>query len=128
MKLLLDTCTFLWLASGSRSISKPAITAFLLADKESYLSAASTWEVALKHALGRLPLPAKPHIYIQHIREKSGILSLPVDEESALYTARLPKLHTDPFDRVLIAQAIVHGMTIVTPDEAIANYGTRILW
>jgi PIN domain nuclease of toxin-antitoxin system len=80
------------------------------------------------YALGRLPLAAKPETHVPRIREIAGIQSLPVDEESALYAARLPKLHADPFDRVLVAQAIVHGMVILTPDDAIAQYGVRVLW
>jgi PIN domain nuclease of toxin-antitoxin system len=128
MKLLLDTCTFLWLAGGSAKISKAAIEAFLNPGNERYLSAASAWEIAVKHALGRLPLPGRPEVYIPRIREKSGIDTLPIDEESALYTSRLPKLHTDPFDRILVAQAVVQGMVILTPDEAIAQYAARVLW
>jgi PIN domain nuclease of toxin-antitoxin system len=128
VKLLLDTCTFLWLVSGSDKLSKAVAGAFLNPDNESYLSAASVWEIAVKHALGRLPLPGKPEIYIPRIREKSGVETLPIDEESALYTWRLPKLHSDPFDRMLVAQAIVHGMVILTPDEAVAQYAARVLW
>lgn len=128
MKLLLDTCTFLWLVVGSAKLSRAVAEAFLNPDNERYLSAASAWEIAVKHALGRLPLPGKPEIYIPRIREKSGIEMLPIDEESALYTSRLPKLHTDPFDRILVAQAVVHGMVILTPDEAIAQYAARVQW
>ena len=128
MKLLLDTCTFLWLALGSSDLSKAAAAAFLNQENETYLSAASAWEIAVKHGLGRLPLPRKPELYIAGIREKSGIESLPIEEEAALYTSRLPKLHSDPFDRILVAQAVVHGMVIVTPDEAIAQYAARVLW
>lgn len=128
MKLLLDTCTFLWLTLGSSDLSKAAAAAFLNQENEKYLSAASAWEIAVKHSLGRLPLPRKPELYIAEIREKSGIESLPIEEEAALYTSRLPKLHSDPFDRILVAQAVVHGMVIVTPDEAIAQYAARVLW
>ena len=128
MKLLLDTCTFLWLVSGSPRLSKAAAAAFLNSGNERHLSAASAWEIAVKHALGRLPLPAKPEIYIPQLREKSGIEALAIQEESALYTSRLPKLHSDPFDRILVAQAIVHGMVVLTPDDAIAQYGVRVLW
>lgn len=67
-------------------------------------------------------------MFVGEGREKSGINSLPVDEEAALLVARLPRLHGDPFDRLLIAQAIVHGLIIVTPDEAIARYGIRTVW
>ena len=93
-----------------------------------YSSAASAWEIGVKYALGRLPLPERPETYVPRVREMSGIEALAIDEESALYTARLPKLHTDPFDRMLVAQAILSGMVILTPDEAIAQYAARALW
>jgi PIN domain nuclease of toxin-antitoxin system len=128
VKLLIDTCTFLWLAVASRKVSKTATDAFLNPDNQRYLSAASAWEIGVKYALGRLPLPGRPETYVPQIREKSGIEVLPIDEESALYTTRLPKLHTDPFDRILVAQAILHGMVILTPDDAIAQYAARVLW
>lgn len=82
----------------------------------------------MKYALGRLPLPGKPGVYIPRIREKSAIDVLAIGEESALYTSRLPKLHSDPFDRILVAQAVVHGLVIATPDEAIGQYAARVLW
>ena len=128
MRLLLDTCTFLWIASGSDKLSPAARAAFLDANNQRYLSASSCWEIAIKCSLGRLPLPDKPEVYIPRIREKSGIESLPIDEASALHSSRLPSLHNDPFDRIVVAQAIVHGMVILTPDEAIAQYAARVLW
>lgn len=128
MKLLLDTCTFLWLASGNEKVSEAALAAFLDPDNERYLSAASAWEIAIQYSLGRLPLPKKPDLYLPQIREKSGIAALAFDEESALHTSRLPGLHGDPFDRMIVAQAIVHGMTILTPDDTIGQYAARVLW
>ncbi|MFN0104406.1 MAG: type II toxin-antitoxin system VapC family toxin [Bryobacteraceae bacterium] len=128
MKLLLDTCTFLWLAIDSVKVSKAALAAFLQPGNERFLSAASAWEITIKYSLGRLELAKKPEYFIAEIREKAGIDTLAVDEECALQTARLPRLHSDPFDRMLVAQAIVHGMVIVTPDEAIERYAVRVLW
>ena len=125
MKLLLDTCTFLWIASRSDRVSRSAREAFLDPENERYLSATSAWEIAIKYALGKLTLPARPEIYIPMIRERSGIDSLPLDEESAVHTSRLPNLHADPFDRILVAQAIVHGMVILTPDPAFTQYPAR---
>ncbi len=128
MKLLIDTCTFLWIASESAALSKSAAAAFLNPDNERYLSAASAWEIGIKHASGRLPLPEKPDVFVPRVRDASGILSLSMDEESALHAGRLPGLHADPFDRMLVAQAIVHGMAILTPDEQIERYAVRVLW
>jgi PIN domain nuclease of toxin-antitoxin system len=128
MKLLLDTCTFLWIASESPRLSKTAAAVFLDRSNERYLSAASAWEISIKHAAGRLRLPERPDVFVPTIREASGIGSLEIEEESALHAGRLPGLHADPFDRMLVAQAIVHGMTILTPDQDIEQYGVRVLW
>ena len=128
MKVLVDTCTFLWIASDSPRLSKTAASVFLDRNNERYLSAASAWEIGIKHAAGRLPLPERPDIFVPAIREASGIASLDMDEESALRASRLPGLHSDPFDRMLVAQAIVHGMTILTPDFEIEQYAVRVVW
>ncbi|MSV27284.1 MAG: type II toxin-antitoxin system VapC family toxin [Bryobacterales bacterium] len=128
MKFLVDTCTFLWIASESPQLSKTAAAVFLDRNNEHYLSSASAWEIAIKHAAGRLPLPGRPDSYVPMIREASGIASLEIDEESALHAGRLPGLHSDPFDRMLVAQAVVHGMTILTPDPEIQQYAVRVLW
>ena len=128
MRLLLDTCTFLWIGLNSEKLSKAAVAAFLHPENQRFLSAASAWEIANKYSAGRLPLPRDPEYFIGEGREKSGIATLPLDEESALLTSRLPRLHGDPFDRMLVAQAMIHDLIIVTPDEDIARYGVRVLW
>lgn len=128
MKLLIDTCTFLWIASDSKRLSKTATALFLDENNERYLSAASAWEIGIKHAAARLPLPERPDIYIPKLREASGVESLAIDEESALHAGKLPGLHSDPFDRMLVAQAVVHEMTILTPDPEIEQYAVRVLW
>jgi PIN domain nuclease of toxin-antitoxin system len=128
MKLLLDTCTFLWIVAGAAELSPRASDIFQAADNEVYLSAASAWEIAVKHGLGRLPLPDAPDRFVREMREAHGIASLPVDEESALHVSRLPALHGDPFDRILVSQAIVHGLTILTPDPLVTQYPGRTTW
>jgi PIN domain nuclease of toxin-antitoxin system len=128
MKLLLDTCTFLWIAEDSSRLSAAAKALFLDPENERYLSTASAWEIGIKFALGRLPLPDKPDVFVPQVREASGVRSLAVDEESPLLAGRLKALHADPFDRILVAQAIVHGMTILSPDPAIEQYAVRIAW
>jgi PIN domain nuclease of toxin-antitoxin system len=128
MRVLVDTCTFLWIASESPRLSKTAAALFLDPNNERYLSAASAWEIGIKYAAGRLPLPERPDVFVPMIREASGIAPLDIDEESALHAGRLPGLHSDPFDRMLVAQAIVHGMTILTPDPEIEQYAVRVLW
>ena len=128
MRLLLDTCTFLWVLTGARDLSPAATALFKAPDNEVFLSAASAWEIATKYALGRLALLHRPERFVPAEREAHGILPLPVDEESALHVSRLPLLHRDPFDRMLVSQAIVHGLTILTPDPLIAQYPARTTW
>jgi PIN domain nuclease of toxin-antitoxin system len=128
MKILLDTCTFLWFVTNAPALSDRAGELFADAENEVYLSAVCTWEIAVKHALGRLPLPASPEQYIPAQRIKHGIDSLPLEEETTLYLGRLPHVHKDPFDRMLICQAIVHGLVILTPDPLISQYPVRTVW
>jgi PIN domain nuclease of toxin-antitoxin system len=128
VRLLLDTCTFLWILGDSPRLSERARQAFAEAENEVYLSAASAWEIAVKHGLGRLPLTSPPDVFVPEQRKAHGIAPLPVDEEAALYVAQLPDLHRDPFDRMLVAQATLHGLTVLTPDEAIHQYAVRKLW
>jgi PIN domain nuclease of toxin-antitoxin system len=128
VRYLLDTCTFLWIVSGSSELPERVIHAFRQPDHEIFLSAASAWEIALKEARGRLFLPEPSHQFVASEREAHGIAPLPIDEESALHLSRLPSLHRDPFDRMLVSQAIVHGLTILTPDTLITQYPARTLW
>ena len=127
MKLLLDTCTFLWLAGGS-SLPPAAAAAVRDPAHEVYLSSASVWEIVTKYRAGKLPLPEAPEQLIPTERALRGIESLPFDEAAALQGMRLPLLHRDPFDRMLIAQAIALGLAIVTPDPLITQYPVRVVW
>ena len=128
MKLLLDTCTFIWLATDPGKVSGLARRLFTDPDNEVFVSAVSCWEISLKYAAGKLTLPEPPVKLVASYRDQYGIAGFPLDEESALYVPRLPRLHADPFDRMLICQSIVHGMAILTPDESIAQYAVRTLW
>lgn len=128
MRLLLDTCTFLWLAADDPQLSEAAVASFRDPNNEVYLSALSAWEIAIKHRLGRLPLPEPPPQYVASRRAWLELLPLPFDETSAAHDALLPPLHRDPFDRGLVSQAILNGMTIVTPDPALARYPAPTLW
>ena len=128
MRLLLDTCTFLWIAADAPDLSARARDLFADPDNEVYLSVVSSWEIALKNALGRLPLPEPPARFVPGERERHGIEALALDEESALHLDRLPILHRDPFDRMLVCQALVHGLTILGPDPLLSQYPARTLW
>ncbi len=127
MKLLLDTCTFLWLAGGG-TLSPRAAAAVRDQANDVFLSAASVWEIVVKHRRGRLPLPEAPEQFVRSRREARGVVPLPFDEEAAVQGARLPELHRDPFDRMLIAQAIALGLAIVTPDPLVMQYPIRTIW
>ena len=94
---------------------------------ELLLSAASAWEIAIKYRLGRLPLPSGPAEYINSQLMLQSIRALNVTVEHAAATAELPLHHSDPFDRLLIAQARCEGLTLVTADRAIADYAVSQL-
>lgn len=128
MKIILDTCTFLWVISGSGELSSRARELFVDPTNEVYLSTVSTWEIGVKYALGRLPLPDPPEQFLPEQRERHGIESLPLQEEASLHLTRLPELHRDPVDRMLVCQAIVHGLVILTPDRLITQYPVRWAW
>ena len=128
MKLLLDTCTFLWVVNGSPELSSRAAALCRASDNELYVSAASAWEIVIKYAGGRLRLATPPAEFVPKQREAHGLAALAIDEESALQVSRLPPLHRDPFDRILVAQAIVHGLTILTPDPLVTQYPARTMW
>lgn len=128
MRLLLDTCAFLWIVGGATQLSARAREAFADPANEALLSAASAWEIAVKHRLGKLPLPCPPDEFVPVQRAAHGIEPWPVDEEAALHVAKLPDLHRDPFDRMLVAQAVVGGLVVLTPDAPIRQYAVRTLW
>lgn len=130
MKLLLDTCTFLWLIWDEAPLTAPMRT--VLADPENtvFLSAVSVWEAVQKHATGKLSLRAREPAW-QHVvrqREAHAIEPLPFNEHAARHLSALPRIHRDPFDRMLICQAIEEGLILATPDAAIRRYPLRTLW
>jgi len=128
MKILLDTCTFLWIITDDPRLSQQARKLFIDTENEVYLSVASTWEIVIKYNLDKLSLPKPPQKYIPSKRKEHDIDSLPLNEEATLYLPKLPNLHKDPFDRILICQAIVAGLIILTPDELITQYPLRSVW
>lgn len=128
MRILVDTCVFLWLAADAPSLSSSAKAACIDPANDVYFSAVSAWEIAIKVRLGRLPLPAPPQEYVASRREWLGIERLDLDEVAAAHTFLLADLHRDPFDRALIAQAIVNGLTLITPDPLIRAYPVPTFW
>jgi PIN domain nuclease of toxin-antitoxin system len=130
MKLILDTCTFLWLASAEHRLSAAAVELIRDPDNPVLLSAASAWEIGIKHALGRLPLPRglAPADFIPLARARHDVGALPIDEDDTFALGRLPGLHQDPFDRILICQAIAGQAILLTPDPLIAQYPVAVRW
>jgi PIN domain nuclease of toxin-antitoxin system len=128
MKVLLDTHCWLWMQAKSQRLS-PA-TRVLLEDPENqlFLSAASSWEIAIKYALGKLPLPLPPTEYVLSRMASSGTLSLPIQQIHALLAGGLPQHHSDPFDRLLIAQAQAENLTLLTADSQFEAYEVDLYW
>lgn len=122
MRLLLDTHVFLWLITADPRLPETFKNAILDTENEVFLSAASFWEIVVKNQLGKLPLPESPGTYIPKERELHQILSLPIVEADLVQLASLPLIHRDPFDRILICQAIANAMTIATVDPIIKSY------
>jgi PIN domain nuclease of toxin-antitoxin system len=128
VRILLDTCTFLWIADGSPRLSRTARELVLEEQNSLFLSVASAWEIAVKFALGRLSLFDPPHSYVPSRRARNGVFSLPLTEEETLLAGTLARHHNDPFDRILIGQSIVHDLVILSPDPVLAKYPVRLIW
>ncbi len=127
MRLLLDTHVFLWLISEHHRISDSTLRAIRNRDNLVYLSVVSLWETVVKQQIGRLSLPEPAETYLPAQRERHEILALPVDEGAVTHLARLPLLHRDPFDRMLLSQAIQHGLTVVSHDGKMRDYDVQFL-
>jgi PIN domain nuclease of toxin-antitoxin system len=127
MRILLDTCEFLWLVAGD--VRLPAAVASGVRDpqNEVFLSAVSFWEISLKHSLGKLPLPQPPAQFVPQQREKHLIAPLALDEVAVAQLSGLPPLHRDPFDRMLVCQAKAHGLTLASSDTLVRQYPVTLL-
>lgn len=121
MNLLLDTHVFLWLQTEPERLGEHL---HLVEDRRNDLlvSAASSWEIAIKYQLGRLPLPEVPERYVPRRVRAIGAHAIAVEHSHALAVANLPALHRDPFDRLLVAQAVLLELTLVTADPIVAEY------
>lgn len=123
MRLLLDTHVLLWALRDDRQLGPEAREAIENTQNPVYVSSASVWEIALKRALGKLEAPRD---LVQWLR-RTAFQSLAIEIEHAVAAAELPRHHTDPFDRMLIAQAQLQGLTLVTRDSRIAEYSVALL-
>ncbi len=128
MKLLLDTHTFLWFIAGSASLSADARSLIEDAEHEKFVSIVSIWETAIKVSIGKMSLSAPFDVLFPHQLEINGFELLPVKIEHTSVVTSLPFHHRDPFDRLLIAQAIEEEMELVSIDEFFDDYGVTRLW
>ncbi|AXY68726.1 type II toxin-antitoxin system VapC family toxin [Thermosynechococcus sichuanensis E542] len=126
-RILLDTHIFLWFISGDIQLSTALRDTIRDPDNEVYLSSVSVWEAILKYQLGKLPLPEPLAIYLPKQGDRHEIDSLGLDENSVVQLAKLPPLHRDPFDRMLICQALQNGLTIATVDTAIRAHSVPVM-
>jgi PIN domain nuclease of toxin-antitoxin system len=128
MKYLLDTMVWLWSLGPTDKIGRAGLEILTNGEEEIYLSAASAWEVAIKTQLGKFTLAEPPGTYVPKRLSAQGIRSLSITQTHSLKVYDLPSHHRDPFDRLIIAQAIFENMTILTADRAFTNYPVEVLW
>jgi PIN domain nuclease of toxin-antitoxin system len=123
VRLLLDTHVFLWATADPGRLAARMRQAVTAPENTILVSAASVWEIAIKRALGRLDFPLED---LDAILARAGFEPLPIDAGHAVAAGGLPRHHADPFDRMLIAQCRVEGLTLVSEDAAIAAYDVRL--
>ncbi len=128
MKALLDAHTLIWYAGGDRRLSPVARDWIQDAGNERVLSTVTAWEILVKALAGRLRLDTAPLAYLEHHRSALFLESLPLRLDHAYAVAGLPSTHGDPFDRMLVAQARVERLPIITGDVDIRRYGVEIIW
>ncbi|MCL4864400.1 MAG: type II toxin-antitoxin system VapC family toxin [Gemmatimonadales bacterium] len=127
MRVLLDTQVWLWMLAAPDRLSTASRALLAAAENELLFSAASAWEIAIKHGLGKLQLPESPAEYIPRMMVHTSVTPLPVHHRHALHVAQLPEHHRDPFDRLLVAQAQVEGVPIVSADRHFLPYDIEVL-
>lgn len=128
MRLLLDTHTFLWWCANDPNLSPLARKHIADGSNEVFLSAVSAWEIAIKSRLGKLALPDKPEAFITAMLKRHGFSVLAISMRHVMADYDLPAHHSDPFDRLLIAQATIEGLNLVSNDIKMAAYAVEILW
>lgn len=128
MRLLLDTHAFLWWIGDDPRLPAGARSAIGNGANEVFFSAVSAWEIAIKTGLGRVEVPRPLEHFVTEQVRVNGFEVLPVHLRHALAVSSLPGLHRDPFDRMLVAQGMQEGLTLVTGDPEIARYGAEVTW
>jgi PIN domain nuclease of toxin-antitoxin system len=128
LRLLLDTHCWLWFLLAPEKLSSEARRLLGSPQHETYLSVASVWEILLKFGIGKLSLPMPPSEYIPNRLALLGHISLPILQPHVLRLEALPSHHKDPFDRILVAQALVEGLQVVSADPAMVAYDVPLIW
>jgi PIN domain nuclease of toxin-antitoxin system len=128
VRVLLDTCAFIWLALNPARLSTAATGVINDPGNELLLSDVSVWEIVLKHTAGKLALPDAPRLWVPTRRAFFQLHPLPVAEAALFRSGELPKIHPDPFDRLLAAQAIEADLTVLTPDLPFERLGAQRVW
>lgn len=128
MKYLLDTSVWLWSLTASERINAKGRQLLVNGGEELYLSAASSWEISIKSSLGKLRLPEPASSYVPKRLAAQGIRPLTITHAHALAVSELPAHHNDPFDRLLIAQARLEDMAVLTADRVFEQYEVEVLW
>jgi len=128
MRLLLDTHALLWWLAGDEQLSRDACAAIADPESEVFVSAASTWEVAIKHRIGKLPGVSAIVGRLDAVITEQAFLGLPIGIRQGQAGGALPGPHRDPFDRMLIAQALAEDLTLVSNETVFDAYGVRRLW
>jgi PIN domain nuclease of toxin-antitoxin system len=128
VRLLLDTHAFLWWIADDERLSTNAREAIAAGSNEAFVSAASTWEIVTKSRLGRLEIPDPADHFVTSQLEANAFQALSITVRHTLGLASLPDLHRDPFDRMLVAQAIAEELTLVTGDRAVRAYPVPTIW
>lgn len=128
LKLLLDTCSFIWLCSAPTKLGAQATQALDASENTRYLSLATVWEIVIKNQSGKLPLPQTPRAWIENQADQQDIEFLELDRRVIYQSGLLENDHRDPFDRWLAAEALHHQMTLVSPDLPFRNFGCATVW
>jgi PIN domain nuclease of toxin-antitoxin system len=128
MRILLDTHAFLWWISDAPQLSQKARQIIGNGENTLFLSAASGWEIAIKTRLGKLKLPADIASFILEQLSVNAVTPLPIQMKHALRVRSLPDFHRDPFDRMIVAQAQIEDLPILTADQQLAGYNVQIIW
>jgi PIN domain nuclease of toxin-antitoxin system len=128
MKVLLDTCAFIWLVTDNPKLSELAKEIFLDEDNEILLSAVTGFEIAVKYSLGKLHLTEPPREFVIHRMNANALTELPVSMAHALALQNMPLHHKDPFDRLLVAQAMVNQIPLLSADQQLSAYDIERIW